>query len=134
MNRRLVAIRNFLILGAIAALGLVWSDGLGASAIAVNQIFLVVFLAFLVLMGYRYFHENRFKWLVIKPVLRGVIIACAVGIVILVAAGPTLFADAISTAGIWALVVGARARDRLDRLPEPPLLAPRFENWHGVRA
>ena len=103
VNRRLVAIRNFLILGAIAALGVVFNEGLGATATAINQIFLVVFLAFLVLMGYRYFHENRLKWLVIKPVLRGVIIICAAGIVILVAAGPTLFADRISTAGVWAL-------------------------------
>ena len=103
VNRRLVAIRNFLILGAIAALGVVFDRGLGATATAVNQIFLVIFLAFLVLMGYRYFRENRLKWLVIKPVLRGVIIVCAAGIVILVAAGPTLFADRISTAGIWAL-------------------------------
>ena len=123
MNRRLVAIRNFLILGAIAALGVVFDRGLGATATAVNQIFLVVFLAFLVLMGYRYFHENRLKWLVIKPVLRGVIIACAAGIVILVAAGPTIFADRISVAGISGARRGSRARDRLDRPPEPPLLA-----------
>lgn len=103
MNRKLVAIRNFVILGAIAALGVVFSEGLGATATAVNQIFLVVFLAFLVLMGYRYFRENRLKWLVIKPALRVVIIVCAAAIVFLVALGPTLLADRISTAGIWAL-------------------------------
>ena len=103
MNRRLVAIRNFLILAAIAALGVVFDRGLGATATAINQIFLVVFLAFLVLMGYQYFRENRLKWLVIKPVLRGVIFVCAVAIVVLVAAGPVLFADRISYAGVWAL-------------------------------
>jgi hypothetical protein len=37
--------------------------------------------------------------------LRGVIIVCAAGIVFLVAAGPALLADTISTAGVWALVV-----------------------------
>jgi hypothetical protein len=104
MNRRLVAIRNFLILAAVACIGLVWGEGLGAGATILNQVFLVLFVAALALMGYRYFRENSLKWLVIKPALRGVIIACAVGIVFLVAAGPALLADSITTAGIWALV------------------------------
>jgi hypothetical protein len=103
VKRKVVAIRNFLILAAIASLGVVFDRGLGATAVAVNQIFLVVFLAVVILMGYQYFRENRLKWLVIRPVLRGVIIACAVGIVVLVAAGPTLLADRISYAGVWAL-------------------------------
>ena len=105
MNRRLVAIRNFLILAAVACIGLVWGNGLGAGVVALNQIFLVLVVAAVALMGYRYFRENHLKWLVIKPVLRGVIIVCAVGIVFLVAAGPALLADTISTAGVWALVV-----------------------------
>ena len=105
MNRRLVAIRNFLILAAVACIGLVWGNGLGAGVVALNQIFLVLVVAAVALMGYRYFRENHLKWLVIKPVLRGVIIACAVGIVFLVAAGPALLADTLSTAGVWALVV-----------------------------
>jgi hypothetical protein len=105
MNRRLVAIRNFLILAAVACIGLVWGNGLGAGVVALNQIFLVLVVAAVALMGYRYFRENHLKWLVIKPVLRGVIIACAVGIVFLVVAGPALLADTISTAGVWALVV-----------------------------
>ncbi len=105
MNRRLVAIRNFLILAAVACLGLVWGEGLGASAVALNQIFLVLFLTALVLIGYRYFRENSLKWLVIKPLLRGIVIACALGIVFLVAAGPWVLAGTISTAGVWALVV-----------------------------
>lgn len=104
MNRRLVAIRNFLILAAVAALGVVWSDGLGATASLLNQIFLVLFLAALVLMAYRYFRENRLKWLVIKPVLRVLIIVAGAAIVFLVVAGPTLLADRISLAGVWALV------------------------------
>lgn len=101
----MVAIRNFLILAAVACLGLVWGEGLGAGVVALNQIFLVLVVAALALMGYRYFRENRLKWLVIKPVLRGAIIACGVGILFLVAAGPALLADTISTAGVWALVV-----------------------------
>ncbi len=105
MNRRLVGIRNFLILAAVACLGFVWDNGLGAGAVALNQIFLVIVLAALVLMGYRYFRENHLKWLVIKPALRGVVVACAVGIVFLVAVGPVLLADSISTAGVWALVM-----------------------------
>lgn len=104
MSRRLVAIRNFVILAAVACLGLVWEEGLGGSAVALNQILLVIFVAALAMIGYRYFRENTLKWLVIKPVLRGVIIACAVAIVFLVVAGPALLADSISTAGVWALV------------------------------
>jgi hypothetical protein len=104
MNRRLVAIRNVLILAAVASLGLVFDGGLGAAADAVNQVLLVVFLAALALMGYRYFRENRLKWLVIKPLLRGVIILCAAGIVFLVAAGPFLLGDTLSAGAIWALV------------------------------
>jgi amino acid transporter len=104
VKRRMVAIRNFLILAVVASLGLVWSDGLGASETALSQIMLVLFLAALALMAYRYFRENRLKWLVIKPWLRGVIIACAVGIVFLVAAGPALLADTISTGGVFLLV------------------------------
>ncbi len=104
MNRRLVAIRNFLILAAVACLGLVWGNGLDAGVVALNQIFLVLVVAAVALMGYRYFRENHLKWLVIKPALRGVIIVCVVGIVFLVAAGPALLANTISTAGVWALV------------------------------
>jgi len=104
VKRRLVGIRNFLILAAISALGLVWGGGLGATATLLNQIFLVLFLAVLILMAYRYFRENRLKWLVIKPALRAVIVACAAGIVFLVVAGPALLADRISIAGVWALV------------------------------
>lgn len=105
MNRRLVAIRNFVILGAIACIGFVWDEGLGAGVVTLNQIFLVVVLAALALMGYRYFRENKLKWLVIKPALRGVIIACALGIVFLVAAGPALLADTIGGLGVVALVL-----------------------------
>lgn len=104
MNRRLVGIRNFLILAAISALGLVWGDGLGATATLLNQIFLVLFLAVLVLMAYRYFRENRLKWLVIKPALRAVIVVCGAAIVFLVVAGPWVLDNRISMAGIWALV------------------------------
>ena len=103
-RRRLDAVRNFLILVAISSLGVIWGDGFGAAATLVNQIALVLFLAFLVVVGYRYFRENQLKWLVIKPALRAVIIACAAGIVFLVAAGPALLADRISLAGVWALI------------------------------
>jgi hypothetical protein len=105
MNRRLVAIRNFLILAAVACIGFVWDNGLGAARSLLNQVFLVIVMAVLVLMGYRYFRENKLKWLVIKPALRGIVIVCALGIAFLVAAGPTLLADTISTAGVWALVL-----------------------------
>ena len=104
VKRRAVAIRNFLILAVVSALGLVWDSGLGATATLLNQIFLVLFLAVLALMGYRYFRENRLKWLVIKPALRVVMILCAAGIVFLVVAGPALLSERISLAGIWALV------------------------------
>lgn len=104
MNRRLVAIRNFLILAAVACLGLVWGDGLGASATALNQIFLVLFLAALILIGYRYFRENRLKWLVIRPWARGVIIVCAAALVALVALGPTLLDGVISSGALWAVI------------------------------
>lgn len=92
-----------MILAAVSALGLVSDSGLGATATLLNQIFLVIFLAALALLGYRYFRENRLKWLVIKPALRAVIVLCAAGIVFLVLAGPSLIADRISLAGIWAL-------------------------------
>ncbi len=100
----MAAIRNFLILAAVSSIGLVWSEGLGATSVALNQVILVVFLAVLALMGYRYFRENQLKWLVIKPWLRGVVVVCAAAIVFLVAAGPTLLSDRISGGALVALV------------------------------
>ena len=70
-DARVIENATLLVDGAI-----VWSEGLGASETALSQIMLVIFLAVLALMAYRYFRENQLKWLVIKPWLRGVIIAC----------------------------------------------------------
>jgi hypothetical protein len=100
----IVGIRNFLIIAAIAGLGTFWREGLGVTESVLNQVLLVVMVIGFAGMGYRYFRENRLKWLVIKPALRALIVVCALGIVFLVVAGPLVLGDSVGGAGLIALV------------------------------
>jgi hypothetical protein len=101
---RWVAVRNTLIICAIAALGLVWDRGLSAIAISTSQIVLVLFLAAMVGFGYKYFRDNRLAWLVLRPWQRAVIIVAAVAIAALVILGPTLLQDRLTIGGVLALI------------------------------
>ncbi len=103
-HRRITAIRNFLILAAVAGIGTFWQEGLGATSDLVSQLLLVAMVLGFGLMGYQYFRENKLKWLVIKPVLRGAIVLCSVGILFLAVAGDRLLGDRIGGAGVIALV------------------------------
>ncbi len=104
MNRRwITALRNGAILAAVTTLFTLWGDGLDATSTAVNQVALVIFAVVLASLGFRYFRDNRLKWLVIKRPLRVVIIICAAAIVALITVGPWVLGDRVSLGVIWAL-------------------------------
>ena len=64
-----VAVRNFLIIAAIAALGVVWREGFSAIAVSANQVITVIFVAVLALFGYSYFRQNREEMRRVIPVI-----------------------------------------------------------------
>jgi hypothetical protein len=99
-----IAVRNFLIIAAIAGVALVWEKGFSAIAISANQIITVLFVAALVAFGYGYFRQNRLAWLVLRPWQRVVVIICAAGIAFLVIAGFSLLDDRLSPLGVVALI------------------------------
>ena len=98
-----VAVRNFLIIAAIAALGVVWREGFSAIAVSANQVITVIFVAVLALFGYSYFRQNRLAWLVLRPWQRTVIIASGVAILALVIGYPWA-SERLTAAGFFALL------------------------------
>jgi hypothetical protein len=98
-----VAVRNFLIIAAIAALGVVWREGFSAIAVSANQVITVIFVAVLALFGYSYFRQNRLAWLVLRPWQRAVIIAAGLAILALVI-GYSWAAERLTAAGFFALL------------------------------
>ncbi|MDX6646416.1 MAG: hypothetical protein QOK40_2143 [Miltoncostaeaceae bacterium] len=98
-----VGVRNFLIIAAIAALGVVWRKGFDAIAISVNQVITVVFVAVLALFGYNYFRQNRLAWLVLRPWQRAVVIGSGVAILALVIGYPWAV-ERLTAAGFFALL------------------------------
>jgi len=98
-----VAVRNFLIIAAIAGLGVVWREGFSAIAVSANQVITVIFVAVLALFGYSYFRQNRLAWLVLKPWQRTVIIAAGIAIVALVIGYPWA-TERLTAAGFFALL------------------------------
>jgi hypothetical protein len=98
-----VAVRNFLIIAAIAALGVVWREGFGAIAVSANQVITVIFVAVLALFGYSYFRQNRLAWLVLRPWQRTVIIAAGIAILALVIGYPWA-TERLTAAGFFALL------------------------------
>jgi hypothetical protein len=98
-----VAVRNFLIIAAIAALGVVWREGFSAIAVSANQVITVIFVAVLALFGYRYFRQNRLAWLVLRPWQRAVILASGVAILALVIGYPWA-TERLTAGGFFALL------------------------------
>ena len=97
------AIRNGLILVAVATLFTFWGEGFNATNTAINQLALLALVVGVAVIAYRYFAQNQLRWLVIKRPLRMVVLACAGAIVLLITVGPWLFVPPLSLGAIWAL-------------------------------
>lgn len=95
-RKRLAALRNAAILIAIAFGFTFLGDGLALTSRLVSQLIMVALVIGLAVFGIQYFRENQLKWLVIKRPLRGVIIVCAVLMVVLAVAGRALLGDRLS--------------------------------------
>jgi hypothetical protein len=102
MNR--TAIRNLVIMLALAGLVFVSERTFLTVAISINQIITVLFLVAIVVFAYQYFRANELAWYVIPSWQRKVIIACGIGIAALVLVGFQLLAPAITTLGVLALI------------------------------
>lgn len=99
-----VGVRNFLIIAAIAGLVFVSQEGFGATADSGALIIQILFAAAIIAFAYNYFRQNELAWLVLKPWQRWVIIACAVGIVLLLLLGFPLLSDRLTPLGVLALI------------------------------
>jgi hypothetical protein len=102
MNR--TAVRNIVIMLALAALVFVSRRTFLAVAFSINRIIQVLFLAAIIAFAYQYFRANELAWYVIPSWQRKVIIACGAGIVLLVLFGFPLLAPIITTLGVLALI------------------------------
>ena len=102
MNR--TGIRNLVIMLALAGLVFVSERTFLTVAISLNRIITVLFLAAIVVFAYQYFRANELAWYVIPSWQRKVIIACGVGIAVLVLVGFQLLAPTITTLGVLALI------------------------------
>lgn len=99
-----VGVRNFAIIAAIAGLVFVSQEGFGASAGTLSAIIQVIFVAALLSFAYNYFRQHQLAWLVLKPWQRYLVIACGVGIAVLLVAGFPLLGDRLTPLGVLALV------------------------------
>jgi hypothetical protein len=97
-------VRNGAIIAGLAAVVLVWQEGFGEIAGSANLILSILFVAALIGFGVNYFRQNTLAWLVLKTWQRAVIIACAVGIVLLLLVGFPLLGDRLTPLGIIALI------------------------------
>ncbi|MFP5452400.1 MAG: hypothetical protein ACLGG9_11730 [Thermoleophilia bacterium] len=97
-------VRNGAIIAGLAGLVLVWQEGFGELADSANLILSVLFVAALIGFGVNYFRQNTLAWLVLKTWQRVVIIACGVGIVLLLLVGFPLLGDQLTPLGVIALV------------------------------
>lgn len=104
MNINWTGVRNGAIIAGLAAVVLVWQEGFGEIAGSANLILSVLFVAALIGFGVNYFRQNTLAWLVLKTWQRVVIIACAVGIVLLLLVGFPLLGDRFTPLGIIALI------------------------------
>lgn len=104
MNINWTGVRNGAIIAGLAAVVLVWQEGFGEIAGSANLILSVLFVAALIGFGVNYFRQNTLAWLVLKTWQRAVIIACAVGIVLLLLVGFPLLGDRFTPLGIIALI------------------------------
>ncbi|WP_217913188.1 hypothetical protein [Miltoncostaea marina] len=99
-----VGVRNGLIIAAIAGLVFVSQEGFGATADSGALIIQILFAAAIIAFAYNYFRQNELAWLVLKPWQRWVIIACGVGIVLLLLLGFPLLSDRLTPLGVLALI------------------------------
>lgn len=99
-----VGVRNFAIIAGIAGLVLVWREGFGAIAVSSRQILLVLFVVGLAAFAYQYFRQNQLAWLVLRPWQRNLIIACGIGIALLIVVGFPLLSDRLTPLGVLALI------------------------------
>lgn len=99
-----IAVRNVLIIGAVAGLALVWEKGFSAITVSANTVITVLFVAAIVAFAYGYFRQNRLAWLVLKPWQRVVVIVAGLGIIFLVLFGFSLLGDRLSPLGVIALI------------------------------
>jgi hypothetical protein len=97
-------VRNGAIIAGLAGLVLVWQEGFGDLADSANLILSILFVAALIGFGVNYFRQNTLAWLVLKTWQRVVIIACGVGIVLLLLVGFPLLGDQLTPLGVIALV------------------------------
>jgi hypothetical protein len=99
-----VAVRNILIVMAIAGLVFVSQQGFGAAVITINRIILVLFVVGLGIFAYQYFRSNELAWYVIPSWGRKAIVACCVGIGLLMLVGFPLLSPYITPLGVIALM------------------------------
>jgi hypothetical protein len=99
-----VGVRNFLIIAAVAGLVFASREGFGSTAVSFRQIIFVIFVFAMAAFAYNYFRQNQLAWLVLRPWQRAVIIACGVGIVLLLLIGFPLLGDRLTPLGVLALI------------------------------
>lgn len=99
-----VAVRNGAIIAVIAGLVFVSQEGFGGAAFSASLIIQVIFVAAILSFAYNYFRQNQLAWLVLKPWQRNLIIACAVGIALLLLVGFPLLGDRLTPLGVLALI------------------------------
>ena len=99
-----VGVRNFLIIAVAAGLVFVSQEGFGLTTGTASLIIQVLFLAAILAFAYNYFRRNELAWLVLKPWQRYVIIACVIGIVLLLLVGFPLLGDRLTPLGVLALI------------------------------
>jgi len=100
----IVAIRNAAIIFGIAALALVSESAFGATAVGLNQIILILFVAAIAYAAYRYFKGNELAWYVIPAWQRRVLVVCGVALLALLAVGFPLLGPIITPLGVIALM------------------------------
>jgi hypothetical protein len=99
-----IGVRNFLIIAAVAGLVFISQEGFGATAGSLSLIVQVLFIAAILVFAYNYFRQNQLAWLVLKPWQRYLIIACVIGIVLLLFVGFPLLGDRLTPLGVLALI------------------------------
>jgi hypothetical protein len=102
MNR--TAVRNVVIMLALAALVFLSRRTFLAVAFSINRIISVLFLAAIIVFAYQYFRANELAWYVIPSWQRKVVIGCGIGIALLVLFGFPVLAPIITSLGVVALI------------------------------
>lgn len=100
----LIAVRNAAIILGIAALALVSERAFSVTAVGINRIILVVFVALIAYAGWRYFKGNELAWYVIPAWQRRVLVVCGVALLLLLVLGFPLLGPVITPLGVIALM------------------------------